>query len=44
MATSARSTSPCILHGDMGLLNDDGITRDLCAGGGGRGALAGARG
>ncbi len=44
MATPAHSASPCILRGDMGLLNDDGIIRDLCAGGGGQGALAGARG
>ena len=44
MATPAPWTSPCILDGDMGLLNDDGITRDRCAGGGGQGTLAGARG
>ncbi|MDA7650778.1 hypothetical protein N8607_00595 [bacterium] len=43
MAKPALWTSPCILAVDMGLLNDDEITRDLCPGGGRQGALPGAR-
>jgi hypothetical protein len=43
MAKPALWTSPCILAVDMGLLNDDEITRDLCVGGGGQGTLPGAR-
>ena len=42
MAKPALWTSPCILAVDMGLLNDDEITRDLCVGGGGQGTLPGA--